>query len=132
MWLSQVDPRADGYIDGRVNSGQASGYTFSVDASVVAQRNETITASCQSSVLASARDRLTNADRAKEAARHCDQLAQVLFAAKDTFSRNSLRKTHLRSPRFTKLFGLQNNMTKKKADMVFELYNNYLEAFEGQ
>ena len=75
---------------------------------------------------------MSNADRAEAAARHCDQLAQVLFAAKDTFPRNSLLKTHLWSPHFTNLFGLQNNMQASKANKVFELYQQYVEVFEGQ
>ena len=75
---------------------------------------------------------MSPADNAEAAARHCDQLAQVLFAARGTFPRNPLRKTHLQSSHFTNLFGLQHNMTKKKADKVFELYHQYEEAFEGQ
>jgi len=110
VWLSQVVPRVDGATNLYVNCGHATGYTFTVDASVVEQRNETITASCQSSVLYSAISTMSNADREEAAARHCDQLAQVLFAARGTFPRNPLRKSHLATPHFTNLFGLQNNM----------------------
>ena len=133
MWLSQVVPRADGHIDGRGEApGRTSGHTSTVDASVVEQRNETITASCQSSVLFQSRLGMSPADNAEAAARYCDQLAQVLFAARGTFPRNPLRKTHLRTPHFTSLFGLQCKLQKDKADKVFELYNNYVEVFEGQ
>ena len=75
---------------------------------------------------------MSNADKVEASAMHCDQLAQVLFAARGTFQRNKLRKTHLRSPHFTNLFGLQYKLQKKKADKVFELYHQYEEAFEGQ
>ena len=75
---------------------------------------------------------MNNADSAEAAARHCDQLAQVLFAARGTFPRNPLRKTHLRTPHFTNLFGLQYKLQKMKADKVFELYQQYVEVFEGQ
>ena len=132
VWLSQVVPRADGVIDGRVNNGQASGHAFTVGASVVEQRNETITASCQYSELFAVMSSMSNADRVEAAARHCDQMAQVLFAARGTFPRNHLRKTHLRTPHFTNLLGLQYIMQKPKADKVFELYQQYVEVFEGQ
>ena len=75
---------------------------------------------------------MSNADKVEASAMHCDQLAQVLFAARGTFQRKKLRKTHLRSPRFTNLFGLQYKLQNKKADKVFELYHQYEEAFEGQ
>ena len=134
VWLSQVVPRADGAIDGRSTSGagQVSGYAFTVDASVVEQLDDTIIESCQSSMLYQSTVAMSNADRAEAAARHCDQLAQVLFAARGAFPRNPLRKSHLRTPYFTNLFGLQHNLRKQKSDKVFELYNNYVEAFERQ
>ena len=103
-----------------------------VDASVVEQRNETITTLTSSSVLFQCYLGMNIADTVEAAARHYDQLAQVLFAARGTFPRNPLRKSHLRTPHFTNLFGLQCNMSNKKAGKVFELYTNYVEAFEGQ
>ena len=76
---------------------------------------------------------MSNADRAEAAARHCDQLAQVMFVAtRGTFPRNPLRKSHLVTPHFTNLFGLQNNMQKPKANKVFELHQQHVEVFEGQ
>ena len=80
---------------------------------------------------------MSPADKAETAARQCDQLAQVLFNARGT-SQNldsasqPLRETHLLQPHFTNLFGLQNNLHGKKADKVFELYQQYVEVFEGQ
>ena len=67
----------------------------------------------------------------KAKVRHCDQQAQVLFAARGTLPRNPLRKSHLVTPHFTNLFGLQYNLQKKKANKVL-LYNNYVEVFEDQ
>ena len=134
MWLSQVGSSGDGANDGR---GLASGHTFTVDASVVEQRNETITSSCQSSVLIQGRIGMTVADTKEATARHCDQMAQVLFNARGT-SQNldsasqPLRKTHLLQPYFTNLFGLQDNLNRKKANTVFELYQQYVGVFEGQ
>ena len=86
----------------------------------------------RSSELVAVNSSMSNADRAEAAARHCDQLAQVLFAARGTFPRNPLRKSHLVTPHFTNLFGLQNNMQASKANKVFELYQQYVEVFEGQ
>ena len=73
-----------------------------------------------------------NADKAEASARECDQLAQVLFAARGLFPKNPLRKSHLVKPHFTNLFGLQNNMSASKAKKVFELYQQHVEVFEGQ
>ena len=135
VWLSQVGEPSSALRS--ANCGLASGYTFTLDASVVKQRNETVTSSCQSSVLFQSRIGKTPAETKEACDRQCDQLAQVLFNARGT-SQNldsaskPLRKTHLLQPHFTNLFGLQNNLQRKKADTVFELYQQYVEVFEGQ
>ena len=101
VWLSQVDSTINGAIDGRANNGKATSYTFTIDASVVEARNETITASLQSSVLYQNTRTMSNVDKAEAAARHIDQLAQVLFAGQHLFSPNA---TAEESPRGTSLY----------------------------
>ena len=75
---------------------------------------------------------MSNVDKAEAAARHIDQLAQVLFASQHLFPRNPLRKSHLTTEFYTNLFGLQNNLQTSKANKVFELYQQCVEVFEGQ
>ena len=129
MWLLQV--RADD-ADRSCNCGTASGYTFTLEASVIDARMETISAPMQASELYQNNQQMSNVDRTETTARHCEQLAQVLFASQHLFPKSPLRKTHLRTESYTNLFGLENNLSAAKANSVFELYQQLREMFEGQ
>ena len=118
---------ADGY-----DRVYTSGHTIMLDASVVDARNDAISASIQASNLVQSNVKLANVDRTEAAARHCEQLAQVLFASQHLFPKSPLRKTHLRTESYTNLFGLENNLSATKANSVFELYQQLREMFEGQ
>ena len=103
-----------------------------LDASVVDARNDAISASIQASNLVQGNAKLANVDRTEATARHCEQLAQVLFASQHLFPKSPLRKTCIRIEFYTDLFCLENNLNAVKASSALESYHKVVETFEGQ